>query len=626
MDRQQARELAGFWAARRFAIAWTQSKDGDGAKRVTTKGWPEKAELYADDDVSAGLISGRIDRKNPCVVARKSGLILIDCDSEDDVGAFKAFKPPKTLAATTGKGRHFYYRPDDDCDEYRGVYFEAGKVTPKGDCYLVTPPALHPSGRHYAWDNDEEIAVLPKATYRAMLAAAGVNDSGHKVREALPDDAKIPEGQRHDALISLAGRLRRDGVPFDEAFVACMGLNSRFEKPKSGKEVRGVLERAYEKYEEVLPQAPQGGEPARPAEATAFDFTGTFVTAEDVESKHVKWLDKPFLLGAAFQILAAKGSTGKGLWTAHVAAQMTRGLLPGQDGPQAIAFVSSEDDAGQDWKPRLQAADADLSRCLLVTRRFRLPDDLAWLRAFIRHHELGAVIIDPVANHIGGADGNDEAAIRDALEELNKIAPQEECLILGVRHMRKDADSGALAAVLGSTAWVDLPRNVIVMVRDPEDTSVVYQDVLKQNRAAMGDSGRVYQIDGVDLVLDDGVEDNIGRMTPALDIEFRDLDSIVGKRKNTARKAIEDTILALLRSAPGFEMFANELDTAVVARVGCAEKTVKNARSGLTAEYKKPATEDRPLVTIKPDQSNRDQRYRVKLEWRTDLDKGPDEW
>lgn len=622
MDRDQARELAGFWASRGFAIAWTQSKDGDGAKRVTTKGWPDKAELYADDDNSAGLIAGRIERKNPCVVARKSGLILVDCDSEADTSAFKAFHPPPTLAATTGKGRHFYYRPDEGCDEFRGIYFEAGAVTPKGDCYLVTPPALHPSGRHYEWDNDFEIAVLPADVYRAMLAAGGVNERGHKQHEALPEGEKLAAGARHKYLESLAGRLRRDGVPMGDAFYLLMSANhANCDPPKTAKEIKHLVDSTWGKYEAELPGAsgPAAANAGRSPEGARppTDYSGSYIRVSDAQSRHVPWLDKPYLQQAAFQVLAAKGSTGKGLWTAQLASLMSHGVLPGQDGVASnIAFISSEDNVSQDVKPRLQAADADVERCFVVTQQFLLPRDTEWLEGLIEHLSLGLVVIDPVANHIGGVDGNDESAIREALAQLNRVADEHNCLVLGVRHMRKDAESGAIAAVLGSTAWTDLPRNVIVMVRDPDDPAVVHQDVLKQNRAAMGDTGRVYRIEGVDITLDDGIEDNVGLMSRALDVEFKDLDSIVGKKKGPSlRKQVSECLVATLKMAPGSAMLVAELDIKVAADTNAALGTVRNVRTGMTVPHDGTATESMPLQSIK--RENVDQPYRVKLAWGT---------
>ena len=66
-------------------------------------------------------------------------------------------------------------------------------------------------------------------------------------------------------------------------------------------------------------------------------------------------------------------------------------------------------------------------------------------------------MIDPVANHIGDRNSNSDAEVRDAIAPLNRLADELGCLLIGVRHPGKDRTRGAVASILGSTAWVDTP-------------------------------------------------------------------------------------------------------------------------------------------------------------------------
>jgi hypothetical protein len=78
-----------------------------------------------------------------------------------------------------------------------------------------------------------------------------------------------------------------------------------------------------------------------------------------------------------------------------------------------------------------------------------LPSDIDWLREqALAIGECGLLVIDPVANHIGTRNSNSEAEVRDAVAPLNKLADE-------LRHVGKDRSRGALASILGSTAWVD---------------------------------------------------------------------------------------------------------------------------------------------------------------------------
>ncbi len=57
-------------------------------------------------------------------------------------------------------------------------------------------------------------------------------------------------------------------------------------------------------------------------------------------------------------------------------------------------------------------------------------------------------------------------------QPLNKLADELGCLIIGVRHLKKDRSSGALASILGSTAWADVPRAVVMIAKDDVDEDV----------------------------------------------------------------------------------------------------------------------------------------------------------
>jgi hypothetical protein len=584
MDKDAALDLAGFWASRGFAIAWTQSKDGDGAKRVVTKGWPDKAELYDGSEQSAGLIAGRIERKNPCVVARKSNLILIDCDSVADVDAFKAFKPPKTLAATTGKGRHFYYRPDEGCGEYRGIYFEAGAITPKGDCYLVTPPAVHPSGRQYAWDNDEEIAVLPRATYRAMLAAAGVNDDGHKVREALPDDAKIPEGQRHDALISLAGRLRRDGVPFEEAFVACMGLNSRFEKPKSGKEVRGVLERAYDKYEEVLPQGGGGGDRDRPAEGRPKPKLDLLDDGLATMTRWFNGYEKIMPVGYHVGVVAP-GGTGKGLFLVLLARAMSANA--------PLLYSGSEDN--RDTLKRRIAASQVPAGCFVRfrvpeedgehDRQLRFPSDVDLLERTIVETGAAVFAYDAGPAHMDeGLDPNLTTDVRSVVDRLSEVAERTGCTIICILHPNKSSEMVARDKASGSKAWVDAMRHVLFMVIDDEEEHVRHLEVVKTN---LGDTGYGWEMvvnerlvaqldaDGKQIEVAEPHIEHVGRSKKSVDIILS---------RDSKQKSVMKYALAWLQE--NGECESDAFEAMLLEEIDCKARTVRRGLDSLKKRKK----------------------------------------
>jgi hypothetical protein len=72
------------------------------------------------------------------------------------------------------------------------------------------------------------------------------------------------------------------------------------------------------------------------------------------------------------------------------------------------------------------------------------------------------------------------------------------CLIIGVRHPGKDRSRGAVASILGSTAWVDTPRAVVMIAVDDEDPIVRHIQVVAGNRSLNG-SAQAFRIDPVDV-------------------------------------------------------------------------------------------------------------------------------
>ena len=78
-------------------------------------------------------------------------------------------------------------------------------------------------------------------------------------------------------------------------------------------------------------------------------------------------------------------------------------------------------------------------------------------------------MVDPVSNHITGKNSNSETEVRDAIAPLNHLSDELGFLLVGVRPpLQKECRNGVLAAILGSSAWVQVPRAVVAAVRDSE--------------------------------------------------------------------------------------------------------------------------------------------------------------
>jgi hypothetical protein len=261
-----------------------------------------------------------------------------------------------------------------------------------------------------------------------------------------------------------------------------------------------------------------------------------------------------------------------------LAAQITTGVF-GE--PANVVFVSSEDSLEIDLLPRLVAAGADVSKVKFITDTFKLPDDIGRLRATVESiGNVALIVVDPLSNHIGRSDSNSEAEVRNAIAGLNELADVLDCVIIGVRHPSKDRSRGALASVLGSTAWVDTPRAVVMIAVDDEDETVRHVQVVAGNRSATT-GGIMFRIEGVLL---DGLKEEVTRAVP-LGASMKDIDDLLNPEKpasGVSKSArARELVLDKLEAAPNMEMLSDALDAQVAQEVGLEAKTVRHVRASL---------------------------------------------
>jgi putative DNA primase/helicase len=247
--------------------------------------------------------------------------------------------------------------------------------------------------------------------------------------------------------------------------------------------------------------------------------------------RSIRFLDRPLWQRDAFQLVIGRKGVGKGTYLAGQAARVTRGEL--YDRPMNVLVLASEDSDEIDLKPRIVAAGGDPERIFSLDETMLLPRDVQKLRAAaLETGDVGIIILDPIASYVRG-DTHAEDPVRDAIDPLNDLANELECLLLGVRHLsEKDATKGALAATLGASAWVQVPRAVVAVVADDEQDLVFHIAVVAGNRSARG-AGRTFRIDLVDV---EGLDEPITRAIET-GVSAKSVDDLLGDGEKRQRKA-----------------------------------------------------------------------------------------
>lgn len=291
----------------------------------------------------------------------------------------------------------------------------------------------------------------------------------------------------------------------------------------------------------------------------------TAIPVDTIEMRSIEWFEKPLWQRSAFQLLAGPKGSGKGTYLASLAARFSHA-------EENVLIVATEDSAEIDVKPRLVAAHADTSRCALLRENLRLPDDVDSLRLLADEIEggIGLLIIDPVANHIGDSNSNSDTEVRYAIAPLNELANDLGCLIIGVRHPGKDRSRGAVASILGSTAWCDTPRAVVFIAKDDEDDLVRHIQVVIGNRSLNG-AGQAFRIEAENVP---GLAEPITRAVELGESSKSVDDLLAVEPQRTSRVSGEELQALILRELATGEKSREYLNTVANDELGASADSV----------------------------------------------------
>jgi len=203
-----------------------------------------------------------------------SGLFVLDVDVQHGgAGTLAELErkhgklPQAPEVLTGGGGKHLYFRHPG-----REVQSTAGKLGPGVDVradggYVIAPPSLHASGRAYRWLRSGRKLELPEPPAWLLEEVRGRRNGS-----APPVEAVIPEGQRRQELLSLAGTLRRRGLGAGEILPALAAVNeARCRPPLPRGELEALAEDVADRYEPAvaLGKATYNGPPSALEETVA---------------------------------------------------------------------------------------------------------------------------------------------------------------------------------------------------------------------------------------------------------------------------------------------------------------------------------------------------------------------
>ncbi|MCA1366669.1 AAA family ATPase [Bradyrhizobium sp. BRP14] len=193
--------------------------------------------------------------------------------------------------------------------------------------------------------------------------------------------------------------------------------------------------------------------------------------AADIEPRSVKWLWYPYIAAENINIIAGMGNVGKGLVSTHIAACITNGRrwpTVTESAPcGSVLWCEMEDGEADTLVPRMIAAGVLLQRVTIMNAdEFRMAKEPQTLKAEILQRDIKLIVFSPLNSFLGGIDINNEIQVRKVLNGLLEAVKDTGCAILGIAHANKKGDLSAIERILGSVAFANFCRSVLLVAPD----------------------------------------------------------------------------------------------------------------------------------------------------------------
>jgi hypothetical protein len=219
---------------------------------------------------------------------------------------------------------------------------------------------------------------------------------------------------------------------------------------------------------------PKIAEAKRPTKRTL-----TLTRASSIKMRPVRWLWENRLPLGSLSLLGGREQIGKSTIAYTLAADITRGNLPGiyQGQARAVIVAGTEDSWEHTICPRLAGAGADLDLVYRVDVTSvdggvgppELPVDLVDLEEAVTGEGAALVLLDPLLSRLGGnLDSHKDADVRKALEPLVAMADRTRSSILGLIHVNKSGSTDPLTALMASRAFSAVARSVLFAMNDSD--------------------------------------------------------------------------------------------------------------------------------------------------------------
>lgn len=216
------------------------------------------------------------------------------------------------------------------------------------------------------------------------------------------------------------------------------------------------------------------------------------INMADIQSQEIEWLWYPFIPYGKLTIIQGDPGDGKTTLVLNLVAKLSKGI--GLDGdmqvsePMNIIYQTAEDGLADTVKPRLEAADADCEKIMVIDeseKSLSMVDER--LEQAIIQTNARLLILDPIQAYLGGGmDMNRANEARDLTKHLGQVAERTGCAIVLIGHMNKNSGGKVAYRGMGSIDFFAVARSVLLVgrVKGQENRRAMVQ--IKNNLAERG--------------------------------------------------------------------------------------------------------------------------------------------
>ncbi len=283
------------------------------------------------------------------------------------------------------------------------------------------------------------------------------------------------------------------------------------------------------------------------------EFRLTAISAADVVRRDIEWLWPGRIALGKLSVIAGHPDLGKSQLATFLAATVSTGReWPDHEGSAPLGTViilMAEDDAADTVIPRLEAANADLSRVHFIDiskRPFDLLSDIQTLEQEIRRFgDVRLITIDPITAFLKSTGFQ-----RAAAAHLQRLSANLGAAVVAVSHLAKSARTNALAQVTGSLGLVAVARAVFIIAEEKGTDRRLFLTA-KNNLATRMTTALAYRIEK--KAMSTGITSSavVWDSAPVVVTADEALASVSGTRKpQPALTDAEDFLRVLLGAGP----------------------------------------------------------------------------